>query len=233
MPQTEYPSDRPDRPTDMPVETRNWEVTDEPTMNPGHHHTKEWTQEPTMEPVETTTCITDIPTDAPEEHPTHPPTAPPTEPQTDRPKIDRCGIDVTCREGFTCVDGREICTRPPPCDGVSECDPPRCFIRPTTCIMRLPGTMEPPVITPTPPVVTPPESSGEGSGSGSGAVQCGQNMMTSSCGPLCPATCSQDVQCDAIKCFDEDRCFCNPGFVLIDANDLSAGCVSKEECDSS
>ncbi|EYC09384.1 hypothetical protein Y032_0060g3084 [Ancylostoma ceylanicum] len=112
-----------------------------------------------------------------------------------------------CPEGFSCEEGRVICPFVPPC-----------FTRPTRCVPH-------------------GYRSGEGSGdsseewSGSGEEgDCPMNMYSATCGPLCPQDCSNEPTCLAITCTDEERCFCNPGYVLQNKDDPSQGCVLPEEC---
>ncbi|RCN36256.1 trypsin Inhibitor like cysteine rich domain protein [Ancylostoma caninum] len=131
---------------------------------------------------------------------------------------------MQCPEGFTCEEGRVICPFVPPC-----------FTRPTACVPNdyisgegLGNFGE--------------EWSGSGSGwflgvieewfewSGSGSGDCAMNMYSATCGPLCPQDCTNDLRCLAITCTDEERCFCNPGYVLLNKDDPSFGCVLPEEC---
>ncbi|RCN36335.1 hypothetical protein ANCCAN_17785 [Ancylostoma caninum] len=59
---------------------------------------------------------------------------------------------------------------------------------------------------------------------------CAVNMYSATCGPLCSQDCTNDLRCLAITCTDEERCFCNPGYVLLNKDDPSFGCVLPEEC---
>ncbi|KAL6743762.1 hypothetical protein Aduo_016768 [Ancylostoma duodenale] len=66
--------------------------------------------------------------------------------------------------------------------------------------------------------------------SGSGSGDCPMNMYSVTCGPLCPQDCTNEPTCLALTCTDEERCFCNPGYVLLYKDDPSLGCVLPEEC---
>ncbi|KAL6743761.1 hypothetical protein Aduo_016767 [Ancylostoma duodenale] len=118
---------------------------------------------------------------------------------------------MQCPEGFTCEEGRVICPFVPPC-----------FTRPTKCV---------------PNGYRPGEGSGDSSEEWSGSGEesshlgdCPMNMYSATCGPLCPQDCSNELRCLAITCTDEERCFCNPGYVLQNKDDPSLGCVLPEEC---
>ncbi|EYC09377.1 hypothetical protein Y032_0060g3078 [Ancylostoma ceylanicum] len=123
---------------------------------------------------------------------------------TEKPnEIVSCAA-MQCPVGYRCEEGRVICPFAPPC-----------FTRPTQCVPNEPS----------------PDSSEESSGSGDGApCNCGMNMHTDTCGPVCPQDCSNEATCLAISCTDQERCFCNAGYVLLNKEDPSLGCVLPEDC---
>ncbi|KAL6743764.1 hypothetical protein Aduo_016770 [Ancylostoma duodenale] len=109
---------------------------------------------------------------------------------------------MQCPEGFTCEEGRVICPFVPPC-----------FTRPTQCVPNEPSFT----------------STEESSGSGDGApclFFCQSTKLLS----ICPQDCSNEATCLAIECTDQERCFCNAGYVLLNKEDPSLGCVLPEDC---
>ncbi|RCN36336.1 hypothetical protein ANCCAN_17786 [Ancylostoma caninum] len=55
-------------------------------------------------------------------------------------------------------------------------------------------------------------------------------MHADTCGPVCPQDCSNEARCFAFACTDQERCFCNAGYVLLNKGDPSLGCVLPEDC---
>ncbi|KAK6758429.1 hypothetical protein RB195_015946 [Necator americanus] len=124
--------------------------------------------------------------------------------KNDPKKIVPCK-KMKCPEGTKCELGKKICPYGQPCS-----------INPTQCVPNEPE---------------PGCGGEEGSGGlGEEVVNCPINMSSAKCGPACPQDCSKEPTCLAITCTDKPKCFCNPGYVLLNRNDPSLGCVLQEEC---